>query len=92
MGNQGPIADQRLREHEIGWASWPEYAAVMTDICNKVTEVGLPNYHGARLQLPSNMNFPEWEALAHTAEDKTLINFLKYGFPVGYEGSVPLMF
>ena len=35
------------------------------------------------------MCFSEWEALAHTAEDTTLINFLKYGFPVRYEGPVP---
>ena len=61
----------------------------MTDIYNKVTEVGLPNYHGAQLQLPSNMCVPEWEALPHMAEDTTLINFLKYGFPVVYEGPVP---
>ena len=61
----------------------------MTDIYNKVIEAGLLNYSGARLQLLSNMHFPEWEALAHTLEDITLISFLKYGFPVGYEGPVP---
>ena len=33
--------------------------------------------------------FPEWEALAYAAEDTTLITFLQYGFPVGYEGPVP---
>ena len=70
-------------------ANGPMHASVMTDIYNKVTEVGLPNYQGAQLQLPSNMHFPEWEALAHTPEDSTLISFLKYGFPVGYEGPVP---
>ena len=61
----------------------------MTDIYNKVTEVGLPNYLAAQLQLPYNMHFPEWEALAHTPEDTTLISFLKYSLPVGYVGPVP---
>ena len=65
------------------------YATLMMDIYNKVTEVGLPNYHGAWLQLPAKMCFLELETIAHTAEDTTLINFLKYGFHVGYEGPVP---
>ena len=51
-----------------------------------MTEEGLPNYLGDRLQLPSNMHFSKWEALACTEEDTTLINFLKYGFTIGYEG------
>ena len=67
----------------------PAYTAVITDICNKVTELSLPNYIVARIQLPSNLCFPEWEALAHTPEDSILISFLKHGFPVGYEGPVP---
>ena len=61
----------------------------MTDIYNKVTKLSLPNYIGARVQLPSNLHFPEWEALAHTPEDSNLISFLKHGFTVGYEGPVP---
>ena len=34
------------------------------------------------------MHFNESEVLAHIEEDTTLIDFLKYGFPVGYEGTV----
>ena len=71
------------------WVGGPLYTAVMIDIYNKVTEVGLPIYHGAQVQLPSNMHFLEWEVLAHTLEDITLISFLKYGFPMRYEGPVP---
>ena len=58
----------------------------MTDIYNKVTEAGLLNYHGARMQLPFNIHFPAWEALAGVPEETTLI--LKYGFPVEYDGPV----
>ena len=65
------------------------YTAVMSGIYNKVTEVCLPSYCGARVQLPSNLHFPEWEALACTPEDVTLISFLKYGFSMGYESPVP---
>ena len=60
----------------------PAYTAVMT-------ELSLPNYIGARIQLRSNLRFPEWEALAHTLENNEVISFLKHGFPRGYEGPVP---
>ena len=47
------------------------------------------NYLEAWLQLPSNLHFSEWEALACMDKDTKPINFLKYGFFVGYEGLVP---
>ena len=61
----------------------------MTTVYNNVTVAVLPNYLGAWLQLPSNLHFREWEGLARTEEDTRLINFLKYGFTMGYEGLVP---
>ena len=67
----------------------PAYTAVMTNIYNKVSELSLPNYIGAGIQLPSNLRFPEWEALAHTLEDNNLISFLKHGFSMGYDCPVP---
>ena len=63
----------------------PKYAVFMTKVYNKVTEAGLVNYMGAHLELPSNLYFSKWEALAETEEDTNLINFLKYGFPMQYE-------
>ena len=59
----------------------------MTEIYNRVTVAGLPNYLGTWLQLPSNLHFSNWETCAE--EDTNLINFLKYGFPIEYEVSVP---
>ena len=87
-GESGLDPDEDLRgarAHRGG----PAYTAVMTGIYNKVTELSLPNYIGARLQFPSNLHFPEWEALANTPEDSNLISFLQHGFPVGYDGPVP---
>ena len=60
----------------------------MTEVYSKVIVAGLQNYLGTRLQLPSNVHCIEWEGLAHTEEDTTLINFLKFSFPVRYEGPV----
>ena len=65
--------------------------AFKTKVYNKVTEAGLLNYRRAWLQLPSNLHFSELEALARTEEDTKLINFLKYGFPMGYDSPVPTL-
>ena len=37
----------------------PEYTVVMTDFYNMVTQAGLPHYHGAQLQLPTKLAFPQ---------------------------------
>ena len=68
----------------------PKYATFITTVYNEVTEARLPNYLGVCLQLSSNLHFREWEALAHTEDDTRLVDFLKYGFPVGYDGPVPI--
>ena len=60
----------------------------MTTVYKKVIAAGLTDYLVARLQLPSNLHFREWEALAHT-DDIRLIYFLKYSFRMRYEGPVP---
>ena len=36
----------------------------------------------------SNLQFEEWEALIHNTEDATIVNCLKFGFLVGYEGLI----
>ena len=41
---------------------------------------------GIRVQLPSNLHFKEWEALVRMPDDVLTIDWLKFGFPVGYEG------
>ena len=67
----------------------PTYATYMTRVYESVSVAGRPNYQGARLQLPFNLQFEEWEALVSTEEDGQLIELLRYGFPMGYEGPVP---
>ena len=64
-------------------------AAYMLRVYDKVIVAGLSNYHRVHMQLPSNLHFREREVLACTEDDTGLIEFLKYGFPMGYEGLVP---
>ena len=41
---------------------------------------------GARIPLPRSLNIEAWERLTLGIEDKQLVDFLRYGFPLGYEG------
>ena len=67
----------------------PAYSNSMLDIYRVVTARGQPNLRGARLPLPSNFDFHEWSAIAHTQVDREVLQYLKYGFPAGFQGSIP---
>ena len=54
-----------------------------------VTASVLPNFRGARLPLLSNFIFDEWEAIAYSQVDHEVIQYLRYGFPMGFEGPIP---
>ena len=61
----------------------------MAMVYEMVSVAGLPNYQRACLQLPSNLQFKEWQVLAHTEDDSKRIELLKYSFPMGYEAQYP---
>ena len=49
----------------------------------------LPNYLGAKLPVEHQLNIPEWRKLQPLLSDTQLVDFLEYGFPVGYTGAEP---
>ena len=51
----------------------PAYNTSMLDIYRRVTACGQPNFKGARLPLPSNFDFHEWSAIAHTQADQEVL-------------------
>ena len=59
------------------------------DIYRVVTANVLPNYRGARIPLPFNFIFNEWEAIAYSQADREVIQYLRYGFPTCCEGPIP---
>ena len=65
------------------------YSNSMLDIYRVVTAHGQPNFRGAHLPLPSNFDVHQWSAIAHTQADLEVLQYLKYGFPVGFEGPIP---
>ena len=57
----------------------------LTRIYDTVRSSGIPNYRGAQLPIPSGLNINQWLANQHKFSDKSLIDFLRYGFPASYE-------
>ena len=55
--------------------------------CNShriVSQTGLPNYVGARLPVPSQLDVPMWRHLLQDYDDFVVCDFLDFGWPVGY--------
>ena len=58
-------------------------------IYSAVRSMGLPNSMGARIPVPSALPIHAWESYStHTDEDRQLLEFIQYGFPLGYLGPV----
>lgn len=45
---------------------------------------GLPNYLGARIPVPSNLNIKAWREALQGYHDSIICEYLEYGWPVGY--------
>ena len=65
---------------ELARRGGPKYAAHMLRVYKAVTAMGSLNFSKARIQLPSNIHFKESPA------DALMVEYLKFGFPTGYEG------
>ena len=54
-----------------------------------VAACGLPNFMGAKIPVPSNLNSKAWAQLAVTPHQCQVVEILTYGFPAGFDGPVP---
>ena len=54
-----------------------------------IQESGLPNYKGCKFRIKSNINISFFESELALYEDKQVIEFFKYGFPIDYQGDEP---
>ena len=66
-------------------AAFPREARLYGGVIAK----GLPNYLGARLPVIHQLNIKAWREVEHHISDTQLVDFLEYGFPVGYTSSEP---
>lgn len=72
--------------------NWPEInksgmGPDISKIYESVKCTGLPNALGTRVQLPTKLNIANWERFLDKSDDhQELLQFIKYGFPLGYLG------
>ena len=52
---------------------------------SKVAAFSVPNYKGARIQVPSGLNIPEWHYLLKDYDLKVLGEYLQSGFPLNVD-------
>ena len=52
------------------------------DMHSKVTAFCVPNYKGARIQVPSGLNIPEWRYLLKDYDLKIVWEYLKFWIPI----------
>lgn len=61
----------------------------VVDTYERVKQHGVPNCLGARVIVESSLNLEAWEYyLTKIVENKTLLDFIKFGFDLGYLGPV----
>ena len=70
---------------QLFWRSHPTDALLY----DRVSQGGKPNYRGAQVQV-SGLPISLWESKLARHDDQQLTSFLKYGWPVGFEGLDPL--
>ena len=69
----------KFRSHTRA-ANCSQYADHLLQVYLAVMAVGVPNFKGTRVPIPSSLHFEE---------DEATITYLQFGFPAGYEGPVP---
>ena len=70
---------------KINVIAWNKHPFI--DIYNAVLLTGLPNFLVARRPLPSGLNINNWRKSLPSYHDKQIVDFLEFGWPVGYTSS-----
>jgi hypothetical protein len=60
-------------------------------IYDTVRVSGVPNFLSLRVSLPHGLNIPQWRGYLKGYTDVSLVDFLDFGFPVGFDSKFPLI-
>lgn len=72
------VTDQARLQH-------PDFAR---DYCD-IKKAGLPNFLGARIPVSSGLNVHAWRSELSEYHDKEIVNYIEFGWPVGYHSDKP---
>ena len=57
-------------------------------ICQLVEASGRPNFQGCRIELATHFNLVKWKELIFGYADQQVVELLRYGFPISFEGEL----
>lgn len=90
------IMDPIERQAQIIGRIWPSLtdnaqtcAPSFAAIYQAIKQQQKPNYIGARIPVPSDLNHEAWEAALADYHDRTICQFLRFGWPLGYHKDLP---
>ena len=63
----------------------------VVDLHNKVKQHGRPNFLGAHIPVASQLNIDNWKLFLTDYWDQQLLQFLQYGFPLGFNRECKLL-
>ena len=88
-----PILAEESNTVAVGLLDFPEagatYVNQMLTTYDRVASTEAPNFQGAQVPVPTNLNIDQWRAIAKKPSQHRIVDFLLYGFPEGYEGPIP---
>ena len=64
-------------------------APQLARIYDTVSRIGVPNYRGSRVRVPSSLKIEAWRRVEHILPDRSLVDCLEFGFPAGFTGGEP---
>ncbi len=75
--------------HNRPYSNYEEYEKFYMDTIHKVRETGLPNILGARIPLPTTINLELLDSLLRNSDDRYIVEFIKYGWPISRDPQAP---
>ena len=82
-----PLSDPIL---PVNYDCRPNLNYSVVELHSKVKEHDAPNFIGARIPVPSQLNIPVWKEWLSDYWDQQLLQFLEFGFPIGFNRNCPL--
>ena len=67
-----------------------EFLKKTRQIFETVADTGMYNFQQARIRVPSGLNISAWEEYLKGYEDRQIVEFLAYGWPISFSRSSPV--
>jgi hypothetical protein len=76
---------QDVNMQDIGSQEVVDRECIFVRLHERVSQHPVPNYRGARISVPSNLNISAWRASLCNYHDYVICDMLEFGWPVNYD-------